>query len=254
MEKWWFDISEIPSTKEDRARFTKLPDKPSEEIAELIGILTGDGFMNHYTSRGWNEFVIEISGDSRHDKIYHTTYISPLIKKLFSIEPRVYYSKNENSMKLALRSKHIFLFLKELGFPCGKKGQIQIPEWIKNNDKFMTAFLRGFADTDGCLAIKKRNYLVIRLCSISVILFQDIDIWLRKKGFTLSWGQYTQYDKRTEKQYTRCSMDINGRRHLKMWMEQIGFSNERHLSKYRKWDDPDLNRGQLDLQSSTLPG
>jgi len=26
------------------------------------------------------------------------------------------------------------------------------------------------------------------------------------------------------------------------------------LSKYRKWDDPDLNRGQLDLQSSTLPG
>jgi hypothetical protein len=46
MSKLFFDISEIPFSRQDRLRNITLPTFLSEQLAEEIGIHIGDGFMN----------------------------------------------------------------------------------------------------------------------------------------------------------------------------------------------------------------
>ncbi len=133
-----------------------IPEEFSSELAEFLGILFGDGYMNFYEKK--KDYIIEITGDSRLDKNYLESHVYELVENIFNIKPKYYFRKNQNTMNLRLRSKIIFLFLKEARFKQGFKDQISIPKWILENQNHMKKFIRGFADTDGSLMIKRDNY------------------------------------------------------------------------------------------------
>lgn len=210
-------------------------DAQKETLAEFFGILTGDGFMNHYPAHG--QYSIEIAGDSRFDRQYLMGYVTELIRTLFGIYPFYSFKKKQHTLTLIIRSKRLYYFLSDYGFPSGRKGDITILPWIMRNDACMAAFIGGFSDTDGCLIIKQRNYPVIKLCSKSEPLLRAIDAWLQHHQFIPRTRREVQRDTRTGKTYVRFTLSLSGHRNLERWMQIVGFSNEKHLSKYRKYGD-----------------
>jgi len=97
----------------------------------------------------------------------------------------------------------------------------------------MKKFIRGFADTDGSLMIKRNNYPKIKLCSKSEPLIEDISKWLKSQDLTFWHGCERQFDKRTGLVYQRFVIELSGKKNLLMWMNFIGFKNKRHYKKYK---------------------
>ena len=218
----------------------KLPNSLSCKLAEFIGILTGDGYMNKYKKYF---SLLEIAGDSRLDCDYLLNYVSSMIKFLFNLEPKIYFKKNQNSMYLRLMSKGLNNYLESIGFKKGKKGQINIPLWILENNKYMQHFIKGLADTDGSLVLLDRSqkkykyYPRVQITSISEPLIINIGAWLRNQGISLS----IMKDKKKLvyngeiRNYEGYRFQISGRKNLEKWMELISFRNKRHLEKYGKY-------------------
>ena len=68
--------------------------------------------------------------------------------------------------------------LQKQGFRIGNKlsYKLRIPVWIKKDDRFIVACLRGIFDTDGCLFVtdKKYGYYGVSLTSYSESLRKDV--------------------------------------------------------------------------------
>src|SRR4030043_1241187 len=139
----------------DKMRNLKLP-SVSEELAELVGIHIGDGHLGGRTSR--NEFLFQITGHSTNDKEYYESFVIPLIKKLFNIEPKKRFKKTEKTLEIKVYSKGTFKFLtKTFDLPIGRKKNIRIPRLFFASDALLKACLRGIIDTDFFLSLDKKH-------------------------------------------------------------------------------------------------
>lgn len=256
-----FDLSKVEFSKKDTKRNLLLPEKPSEDLAEFMGILTGDGYMNFYPEK--YAYVIEISGHSKKDLEYHETHIKVLMKHLFNILPRSIVKKGQQSRYLCLMSKGVFNFLLKIGFKKGKKESIGIPRWIKTNEKYARSFIRGLADTDCSLCIKKRYksrpyYPVISIVSKSKKLLSEVHTLLKTFGFTV--GNLMREERKDKRGYNDSvvfRVSLNGDKNLVRWMQIIGFKNPKHLINYsiwenRKWEERDSNPRRHGLQPCAL--
>src|SRR3989344_2537513 len=120
--------------------------KLTSELAEFIGILAGDGHVTFNTRQN----KILITGNSKTDLEYITTYVKNLIETLFDIEPRIIYRKSKNALVIYFYSKEIVNFLEDLGF-YKLRSDIRIPSLIYQDFVMMKRFVRGLFDTDGCI-------------------------------------------------------------------------------------------------------
>ena len=156
-------------SRKDLYRGICLPTMPSNELAEFVGILAGDGYMNYYPYQ--NKYLIEIAGDKRLDSEYLGFHVSSLILNLFCLKPSVYIRNDQNSMYLRLISKGLYYYLTAIGFKSGKKEQIGVPEWILTKKEYMISFMRGVADTDFSLHYRD-EYPIISVSLKSLLLIQ----------------------------------------------------------------------------------
>jgi hypothetical protein len=235
-----FNIKNVKISNFDKKINLRLPEYSNNELAEFMGIMTGDGYMNKY---GKHFSLLEITGDSSLDKEYLTNHVSNLIANLFNLKPKVIYRKNQNTMVLRLMSKGLNNFLLEIGFKNGKKGQIEIPRWILKDYQYMKHFIGGLADTDGSLVLlnrKQKKYVYyprVQVTSISENLINNIGNWLIENELPLC----IFIDKRTltykgiTKTHEGYRFQISGRKNLDRWMDLVGFRNQRHLNKYEKY-------------------
>lgn len=223
-----FDLVNVQKSRNDEQRGLTLPTEPSEELAELLGILTGDGYMNHYPYQG--KYLIEITGNSVLDKEYFEE-VSSMIYSLFGLNPTWKYFKKQNAMNLRMISKGMLYFLLHCGFKCGRKEQIGIPGWISADDRYMRAFIRGLADTDFSFHWRK-DYPIISGGLKSKVLMVAVAEYLQSKGFAVA-GPYMELkkDKRGYRDSVGYKMALNGHKNLERWMNDIGFRNKRHLRK-----------------------
>ncbi|MBU2639714.1 MAG: hypothetical protein KKG75_03335 [Nanoarchaeota archaeon] len=233
-----FDLSRIKLSHYDKQRNLHLPKQPSEELAEFIGILAGDGYVSFNTNRN----VISISGDSRYDYDYLNKHIKNLIKKLFNLDTRANKRKRAKYAEIYITSKGLINFLKYVGYYKHKSKNIKIPRWITNNNDFMIPFIQGVADTDFSLMLYKNRkiypiYPKIGLTSVSKELVHIIGSWLNKKGFLVYIRKDKHFDKRTNNTGIEFRLTLSGRKNLEMWMDFIGFRNNRHLNKYKEYLD-----------------
>lgn len=210
-----------------------IPKKVTKELAELCGIILGDGHITYNKNNG--DYRVEISGDLREDEYFN--HISSLIISLFNKNPTIKIKDDE--LRLYFSSKKIIDKLIDLGLPAGKKKYIaRIPNWAIYNKEFGAHFLRGLADTDFCICFKKgerlkHDYPVIKVGLCSKNLIEDIKTLLNKFGITY----YYLYMKRKTNFgiFDLYELDINGRENLEKWMKTIGFSNPKHLTKIAIW-------------------
>lgn len=159
VEDVMFKIFEYPLYDGRKAAF--LPIFLSESLAELVGILYGDGSI----PRG--KWYIQVT-DGRKEPL---EYVSRLFTKLFGIDkPKIKKDKNSNSYTLRVRSKILVLyFLHFFDLPHGPKKEIlRIPPLILNSeDKILAAFIRGLFSSDG--SFKRNEYITLEMAQENLI-------------------------------------------------------------------------------------
>jgi len=192
------------------------------ELAELIGVILGDGGMpgNHQ---------LAISFNSKTDKEY-SVFLGKILRKLFSIGHHIHPRKGCNCADIVVNSSNLIDFLLKQGLVAGNKvkNQVDIPYWIHNKVAYEKACVRGLVDTDGSFYRHKYNsngkkYTYLKLCvtSRSKPLLNSVLEILKK----LNFEAFLHGDQ----------VFVYSRQGIRKYFEEIGSHNPKHSNKIRKF-------------------
>ena len=199
-------------------------------LYEFIGVIIGDGYMRYRPDQ--RVYQIEIAGNVDEDYVYFLK-IAAFIQKLTGKKPtiREKIETNGRSLRLEISNKEFIKKLIEMGLPTGKKTfTISIPLNLTGWE-YSKHILRGIFETDGCIYFSKSKkgkyptYPRIEIKTSSNRLLSQIISLLKERGFRT-------YCKKSNKTH---SITISGEEMLQKWIKEIGFSNERNISKYNFW-------------------
>lgn len=115
----------------------------SEELAEAIGIVLGDGSIT--------KFQIHIALSALVDQEY-SEFVVKLFEQLFGVEV-VRQKIVKNTIRLTISSRQLVEWFVQMGLTVGDKikQNMKIPDRILRNKNYLRACLRGLFDTDGCI-------------------------------------------------------------------------------------------------------
>ena len=120
-----------------------------------------------------------------------------------------------------------------------RKSNIKIPKCIvKANPKIKAAFIRGLADSDFTLTVKNKEgikYPVVQGAAKSEELMKGICIILDELEINHCTIREKKYYKKRDVTYEISVVFVNGRKNINDWFARIGFSNPRHLKKYKEY-------------------
>ena len=235
------NTAKIQYSKADLCRGLKLPINLTEELAEDIGIMIGDGHIGKYIRKGRIDYVIQCSGNLITDWEYYAGFVRVLKKNLFNLDFSVRETK-KNTLKFKINSRGLLEFYtKIIKLPLGRKTDITIPAQITKNEKLMIACIRGIIDTDGSLVFRKKDkninyYPLIKLSCASQQLIKQISKFLSGLGYkvTNSFNLHSIQPK-TGTITIGHELHMNGKKNLEKWISEIGFNNPKNLLKYRLW-------------------
>lgn len=158
-----FDF-DIKLSKSELNKGLILPKLMSKELAEIIGIHFGDGYLQIKPQRYYRIY----HSFNMRDREY-TTHVKNLFYYIFNVNMSIEERINRNTLSLYLHSKGLCTFFsKVLKIPAGPKKVLSIPYYIKSNKEFLKCFLRGLFDTDGCIVTQimvKYQYKLIKICT-----------------------------------------------------------------------------------------
>ena len=237
-----FDLSKVEFSENDIKRNVIIPSKLTPELAYFIGIHVGDGCLYLYKRKTCRTIDYNLSyyGHEIDELEFHKNYILPLIKRLFNIDVWI-KTGHKGVIELCFRSKAVFYFLSRvIGLPVGSKKDIDVPHIIKEADiDIKKAFLRGLADTEGCLTFKKRNKEKHYYPAISIGLQSKNLIYSVKRLLDYlkidSCVFYNLKSKRNGKINIKHQIELNGEKNIDVWFKILGFNSSKHLTKYSVW-------------------
>ncbi|MDP3042055.1 MAG: LAGLIDADG family homing endonuclease [Candidatus Omnitrophota bacterium] len=191
------------------------------QLAEFVGIVLGDGGLTDY------QLKITFNRDTDAE---HADFVKELIKKLFKLTPKIISKKLDKGSDIAVYSKNLVEFLESNGLKRGNKvkNKVDIPFWIKRNNKFQLACLRGLMDTDGsCYAyshnVNKKRYHNVALC------FTNASEPLLKSVYSI-------FDRNG---YYPCitgrRVYVYGKNEIKKYFQKVGTHNPKHLGNYKRF-------------------
>ena len=201
-------------------------DKPKycKELAELVGIILGDGsiFVKKYSIKNTVN-QIRICGHIQNDRDYLLNFVKPLITNLFKIEPKVKLFKN-SAIYICIDSKELVEFVIRIGLKPGNKvlNQVGIPSWIKENKSYTKACIRGLMDTDGSIYELKTHWkglIQISYKSYSKNLLDDVRNGLLDLGFIVSKTSSNR-------------IYITRKKEIIKFLNEINFNNIKHRIRY----------------------
>ncbi|MDO8509624.1 MAG: LAGLIDADG family homing endonuclease [bacterium] len=209
--------------KKSHRKVVNFPNE-SAKLAELMGIVAGDGGIN-------NKWQLVISLNSDLDKHY-SVFIVGLMKDLFFVDVSVLKRIGEKTLRIICSSSNLVDFLVGKGAVRGDKikHRLTIPEWINGNIEYEKAFVRGLVDTDGCLYIHRHKVggklqYNIGFCFTS--LAEGIIKAVEKILKSINIQPHIADKGRRIYLYSHKS--------VKKYLELIGTSNDRIMSIYLKW-------------------
>ncbi len=179
----------------------KKPRK-SKKLAELIGIILGDGGITNY----------QVCITSHRNHNIHIKYIVRLIKDLFETNPAQYFYNTERKQNICctiVSSVELVKFLESLGLQKGNKvkHQVDVPNWIKQKLSWSKTCLRGLMDTDGCIYSHKHKSIGMTFSNHSIPLKKFVYDTLLKLNFTPKYSGHGVYLYR-EKEIIRYYKEI----------------------------------------------
>ena len=199
-------------------------------LAELIGIIMGDGYI--YT--GHRKYQIGVVGSPKTDKAYFEK-IKSLIWSEFG--KKVEIKERERGLRINFYSKEtVDLLVNYFKIPSGRKSdKILVPDQISADWELTKHTIRGLVDTDGSVFVTKKpgilRYPSIELNTINQKLAIQLRELLIKRGFRVTkiWSHFPLKGyKNAKRGYKVC---LNGQNNLKKWINEIGFSNPYKLER-----------------------
>ncbi len=199
----------------------------SAKLAELIGIILGDGNLIEFVKagKGVAYYAVRITGHSE-ESDYYENYIIPLCRELFLDEPKKYLHKDRKEMFVILCGKMYVEFFKKHGLRPGSKtkSQCTIPCWIRENETYLRACVRGLIDTDGSI-YRMDKWVQICFKNFNKKLLVDFRESLLSLGFYAS-------------RITHNKVYISRKAHIQKFYKEIGFSNPKHKRRYHRFYSP----------------
>ena len=139
-------ITKIPKSNNDQKISINLPSKLTEELAEFVGIVVGDGHLSSDSRRDNRSLSIRITCSLSEDKIYFENVIQSLFKKLFNTKLALVYYPNDNHFIANSCSKSVVLYLnRNFSIPIGEKSsQVDIPKRVIESREFILPLLEVY--------------------------------------------------------------------------------------------------------------
>lgn len=164
-----------------------------KELAELIGIVLGDGNISQFDRCQ----RLAISCNGSYGK--YIKYVTSLVGNIFGKEPHVIKRLKANCCDIYLYLRDID---KALGLPVGNKikNSVKIPRWVFKKKLFLIKCLKGLFETDGHYAINKKYYVeYIQFCNESLTLKGSAFRALKYLGYSPQLGRnYVRLAKKRE--------------------------------------------------------
>lgn len=120
----------------------------SKDLAELMGILLGDGGLTHYCC------TVYLNSETDQEFAY---YVSELLYKLFGLRTTIFKHKTHKVWRVMIYSVNLVKYLESKGLFIGNKVHLQVgvPEWVISDQEYSISCIRGLVDTDGCLVFHR---------------------------------------------------------------------------------------------------
>lgn len=140
--------NKIIITKRSKSKIPKM----NEDIAYLIGVITGDGsLIRSIRKKGGFHYILQITSGSKS----YLEYLNSLFKNYFNISGNIIKDKRKRkTFNLRIQNAVVFWYFFLIGLPIGKKRNIALPKYLINN-KLKLNYLSGLIDTDGNIAHKR---------------------------------------------------------------------------------------------------
>ncbi len=165
------------SLKECQKGIEALFLEKNENLAELVGILLGDGHITLDYEKSSYKVEIALNSD---EKLYVDHVYNFLVNK-FNVKPRVYQRSTEKTIVIDIGQKPIVEALISGGLMSGNKikNQVHVPRWICKSARWILSHeniwnmnyrplvircLKGLMDTDGSIYVThnaRTNYTYI---------------------------------------------------------------------------------------------
>jgi len=197
-----------------------IPEK-SPLLAEFIGIMLGDGSITDH------QVTVTLN---KTDDAEYANFIRELIGGLFGIASSIHIDDEDNTCTLLISSMNVIDHLLSLGLKKGNKvaQQVDVPDWIFDNEDFVSSCVRGLMDTDGSVYPHKykvggRTYCYTKMCfrNHSLPLLASVERMLSSLDFT---------PKNDGKQ-----VSLYRQMEVKRYFEEIGTNNPKHLKRYQNF-------------------
>lgn len=194
----------------------------SVELAELIGIMLGDGGLpdNH-------QFTISFNYETDHE---YADYVRKIIMTLFGTSSYIHRRKDSKGADIVVSSTNLVEFLIKQGLIAGNKvrNQIGVPDWIYEIMEYRVACLRGLMDTDGGVYLHEYHsygkvYRYLKLCfgNRSKPLLNFAFDTLRK----LNLKAYLDGE----------HVSIYAMEEVKKYFDRVGSSNPKHIGRFKNY-------------------
>jgi intein/homing endonuclease len=189
----------------------KIPTNFSEELAEFVGILLGDG---HLTST-----QITVCLGTKENE--YVNYVAELMWRLFGSRGKITASEKGGQV-VYLGSTALVCWFLNMGLTHNKvKFQVDIPRWCLSKEEYMRSVLRGLIDTDGSI-YRLRSGMQISFCNRSKPMLQSVRLMLLKLGFNPS-------------RVSDKNVYLTRKAEVARYVNEIGFSNIKHEIRFRKF-------------------
>jgi hypothetical protein len=131
-----FDNSDIKLMKKDLDKGLELPHQISNDLAEIIGIHFGDGYM---TKKYRYTYKITYTCNLLEEQ--YVEHILNLFSKIFNISLKIYRIPDKGCFVLSVYSKALCdFFNKKLCVPYSPKNNLQIPPLLCQEKKYLVSF------------------------------------------------------------------------------------------------------------------
>ena len=162
---------------EGKIKSKYLPLKKDGNLAELIGVILGDGHIRIYPR------TEELSIFSNSNNPGFVNRYSILVENIFDKKPATNQHSTENCIRIRIYQKHIS---DRLGIPFSPRGNlnISIPDWIISNKKYIVRYLRGLYEAEGSHSIHKAIYTYkVQFSNRNLSLLNNVFKLVTKLGF-----------------------------------------------------------------------
>lgn len=190
--------------------------KPSVKLAELAGIILGDG--------GITSSQVRITLNRKSDREY-AGFVRKLMRGVFNESPSI--GEYHNVLTLTISGINVTEELERIGLKRGNKvvNQIAIPKWILRNKNYARACLRGLIDTDGSVYFHRHKTKGIRYVNLGLTFTNHSRPLVYGANKILRDSNFSPSVVKNKRIY------IYNLKEIKRYFKAIGSHNPKHTSK-----------------------